>query len=45
MFSGVELIFNAMWFGMLIVGTVIVIMIMRKRDPIDDGPELEEDDE
>lgn len=45
MFSGIELLFNALWFGMLIVGTIIIIAIMRKRDPIDDGPSIEEDDE
>lgn len=42
MFSGVELIFNLLWFGMIVLGAVITILIMRRRDPIDDGPSIEE---
>ena len=42
MFSGLEIIFNLLWFSMLVVGAIITFVIMRKRDPIDDGPAIEE---
>ena len=44
MLSGVEVIFNFLWFGMIVVGAVITMIILRRRDPFDDGPLPEEDE-
>jgi hypothetical protein len=43
MFSLTEVLFNLLWFGMIAIGAIITIVILRQRDPYDDGS-LPEDD-
>ncbi|MGZ4107082.1 MAG: hypothetical protein ACXVC1_04840 [Tumebacillaceae bacterium] len=45
MFSHVEVFFNLLWVFVLLIGAVILIWILKKRDPHDDGPLLEEIEE
>jgi uncharacterized Tic20 family protein len=37
LFTHVEILFNFMWFGMIVLGAVITWFILKKRDPFDDG--------
>lgn len=44
MLSGIEVLFNFLWFGMIVIGAVITWVILRRRDPFDDGALPEEDE-
>ena len=39
----IEILFNMLWIGVLVACAVIAVVIMKKRDPYDDGPALEEE--
>jgi hypothetical protein len=45
MFSHVEILFNLLWVFVLLIGAGIIVVILRQRDPHDDGQTLEEIDE
>jgi hypothetical protein len=45
MFSASEIFFNVIWFALLVIGTIITVIILRKRDPFDDGPSAEDETE
>jgi len=37
MFNGLELLFNLIWVGLIVVGAIITIAILRRKDPFDDA--------
>lgn len=39
----IEIVFNLIWVGVIVVCAILTIVIMKKRDPFDDGPSLDED--
>jgi len=43
-FSMAEILYNAIWVFLLVVGIVITVVLLKKRDPYDDGPGLNEDE-
>lgn len=45
MFSGIEILYNLLWLSMIVAGAVITFYIMKNRDPHDDGPSIEDDDD
>ncbi len=45
MFTGIEILYNLLWLSMIVIGAVTTIYIMKNRDPHDDGPSIEDDDD
>ncbi|TCP59687.1 hypothetical protein EV586_101920 [Tumebacillus sp. BK434] len=45
MFSSAEIFFNLIWLALLLLGTMITVYILRKSDPFDDGPSVEDETE
>lgn len=43
MTNWIEIVFNLIWVGVIVVCAIITIVIMKKRDPFDDGPSLDEE--
>ena len=43
MTSWIEILFNLIWVGVIVICAIITIVILKKRDPFDDGPSLDED--
>ena len=45
MATWVEFLFNGLWVSLIIVGVIITVVILKRRDPFDDGPSIEEEDD
>ncbi len=43
MFGAAEIFFNLIWFALLLLGTIITVFILRKHDPFDDGPSVDDE--
>ncbi len=45
MFSGIEIFYNLLYLSMIVAGVAITFYIMKSRDPHDDGPSVDDDED